>query len=445
MTIERDITATSSVGGDPYFSSVSMLLHGDGTNGAQNNTFLDSSSNNFTITRNGNTTQGSFSPFPLNGQAYSASVNGGSGYFDGVGDYLYTSGAGSFNAASGNWTIEGWMYCLSSTNNDSLIVGNKASNNFYITWIGTTFYLGDGGANTLIIGSAKPINQWFHIAVVKNGSTYTAYLNGSSIGSTTTSLASIALSDWQIGYLGGFSPARYTYGYISSLRVVAGTAVYTSNFTPPTSPLTAITNTSLLLNFTNAGIFDNAAKNDLETVGGAQVSTSVKKYGTGSMYFDGSGDYLSTPDKTQLQLGTGNFTIEFWVYFNSISGYQTIYDKGYNSSGGLLIQTGPGSGRLVVYSGAILIVETGTAATGTWVYYALVRNSSTLTLYRDGVSSGSTTITNNFNNTSSLFLGGSLGGGGYYLNGYIDDLRITKGVARYTANFTPPAQAFPNY
>jgi len=82
---------------DPYFYSVTSLLHGDGTNGAQNNTFLDSSTNNFTITRNGNTTQGSFSPF---------SQTGWSNYFDGSGDYLQvsTSSTTPFALGSGDFT-----------------------------------------------------------------------------------------------------------------------------------------------------------------------------------------------------------------------------------------------------------------------------------------------------------------------------------------------------
>jgi hypothetical protein len=79
------LSAAASVDGgaaaDPNFNQTTLLLHGDGTNGAQNNTFLDSSTNTFTITRNGNTTQGTFSPFSLpNGEW--------SNYFDGSGDYL---------------------------------------------------------------------------------------------------------------------------------------------------------------------------------------------------------------------------------------------------------------------------------------------------------------------------------------------------------------------
>lgn len=78
-----------------------------------------------------------------------------------------------------------------------------------------------------------------------------------------------------------------------------------------------MTNTSLLLNYTNGGVFDSTAKNVLETVGTAQVSTAEKKYGTGSLYFSGSGDYATLPPGPQFAYGTGDFTVEGWVYITA--------------------------------------------------------------------------------------------------------------------------------
>ena len=98
----RAAAGNSAGPSDPNFENVTLLLTGDGTNGAQNNTFLDSSTNNFTITRNGNTTQGTFSPF---------SQTGWSNYFDGSGDYLTTAtSASGFSFGTGDFTIEFWMY-----------------------------------------------------------------------------------------------------------------------------------------------------------------------------------------------------------------------------------------------------------------------------------------------------------------------------------------------
>jgi hypothetical protein len=98
--------------------------------------------------------------------------------------------------------------------------------------------------------------------------------------------------------IGAFSNApvgRPFSGYISCYQRIIGSGGFNatnSTITVPTAPPTAVANTSLLLNFTNAGIFDNTGKNNLETVADAQIDTSVKKYGTGSMEFDGTGDYL---------------------------------------------------------------------------------------------------------------------------------------------------------
>ena len=88
---------------DPYFNQTVLLLHGDGSNGAQNNTFLDSSTNNFTITRNGNTTQGTFSPF-------STQAGGWSNYFDGSGDYLTVADNTALDVEASDFTVEFFVY-----------------------------------------------------------------------------------------------------------------------------------------------------------------------------------------------------------------------------------------------------------------------------------------------------------------------------------------------
>jgi hypothetical protein len=194
--------------------------------------------------------------------------------------------------------------------------------------------------------------------------------------------------------------------------------------------------------------------NDLETVGNAQISTSVKKYGTGSMYFDGTGDGLYRPSSDLFNFGSGSFTIEFWMYLSSKTGYQTLVSYGYSpqATTGWLVQTGNGDGKPVFYkittstATAVATDAGSTVNTGQWYHIAIVKNGSTTTIYRDGTSVGSGSDTNTYSVTGNFYIGGGSGTGfdNFYLNGYIDDLRITKGVARYTANFTPPTAAFPN-
>ena len=117
----------SGAASDPYWANVSMLLHGDGTNAAQNNTFLDGSTNNFTVTRNGNTTQGSFNPF-VSTYPYAVATNGGSGYFDGTGDYLsIPSTSALIFPASGSFTVECWVY-LRATGVDQIMISSGIGN-----------------------------------------------------------------------------------------------------------------------------------------------------------------------------------------------------------------------------------------------------------------------------------------------------------------------------
>jgi hypothetical protein len=241
--------------------------------------------------------------------------------------------------------------------------------------------------------------------------------------------------------------AVYQEGYCGDVRVVKGTALYTTTFTPPTAPLTAISGTSLLLNYTNAGIYDATSKNDLETVGNAQISTTQSKFGGSSMYFDGTDDRLLAPTSPNLTFGTGDFTIEAWVnrstsgsviHFidfrgsnnagsNPVFYWQTnnfIYYTNENASGDNQIQT----------SNAI------TSSSG-WVHLAIVRFGTTLTVYVNGLASGSVTYSTNVLGGNPVTIANRFNNSGAY-TGYIDDLRITKGIARYTSNFTPPTTAF---
>jgi hypothetical protein len=276
------------------------------------------------------------------------------------------------------------------------------------------------------------------------------FVNGVLDG-TFTNAFNFTDSNCRIGANTNTTPAGIV-GYISNVRIVKGTAVYTSAFTPPTSPVTAITNTSLLLNFTNAGIYDAAVQNDLVTVGNAQVSTAVAKFGSSSMYFDGSGDYLTAPDNPIFTLGAGNWTIESWVYTGVSSGNQAIIGQ-CSSSGGA------NTGSFVLYASISgyprIMVGVGSnwqwAQSSTllplnqWVHLAGVRNGATVTIYVNGVSSGTYSISTNTINDSafSVAVGRTGEFNGEYLNGYIEDLRITKGYARYTSAFTPPTAPFP--
>jgi hypothetical protein len=421
----------------------------------QSNRFIDNSTNNFTITRNGDVSVQAFSPFNPTA-SWSAATYGGSGYFDGNGDYLQSANSTAFNLASNNFTIELWYYTASTGNQVLISAWNTTS--FEIIYYAGTLYCQANATAPRLTTTTWPLNQWNHIAYVRSGNTHSAFLNGVRFATTTDSqsIPNVNAGPTVGARQDGTLPFS---GYIASARIVNGTAVYdptSSTLTVPTAPLTNITNTSLLLNFTNAGIYDATSKNDLETVGNAQISTAISaKWGSGSMYFDGNGDGLYRPNTDLLNLGTGNFTIEFWLNFSSKTGYQTIASFGYTpiASTGWLIQTGNGDGKAVFYSTTapstttVIATDTGaTVNTGQWYHVAIVRNAGTTTIYRDGTSVGSGSDSTNYSSSTAVFYtggGSNTGFNNYYLNGYLQDVRITKGIARYTANFTAPTAAFP--
>jgi hypothetical protein len=675
---------------DPLFDYTTLLLQGDNVSGSsQNNVFVDSSTNNFLITRNGNTTQGSFSPF---------SATGWSNYFSGSNDHFTTPSSAFFDLnTSTDWTIEGWFYptSFSASNNVLLYCGSATNNKVVIATIGasgTLYYLLNG--STAIAGTLAPtLNAWNHIALVKSGTTTTLWLNGASLGTTTSAptagnkafiFATDAGSAYYAGYMsnvrvakgiavytsafspptsplgvtsggqnppsgsqtvllscqsnrfvdvtgnsvitvaGGtpsaqaFSPfapqyqytptitggsgyfdgttdylsiarnsvffpaantdftfeawiyptatpgaqgaiivgageygldsdwdldinsslqlamymnsspatsyrnttttvrlnawnhvaasrsgtgsnnlkvfvngvgqsfttnqttvgtgtrnltigadqngdeANYT-GYISGLRLINGQGIYTADFTPPTAPPTTTSggvtasNTVLLINFTNAGILDGTMKNDLETLGNAQVSTSIVKYGSGSMSFDGTGDYLQIQPNPAIAnnfvFGTGDFTIEAWVYPNSLSAAQDIctYRKdspATNSDIGFDIYVGASnaSNEAAIYSSTTKYAVTGwSLVAGQWQHIAFVRSNGYLLFFVNGLQIGSPVAANvSVNNAATWYMiVGTYTAASRNFNGYIDDLRITKGIARYTRNFIPPQVALP--
>jgi hypothetical protein len=414
---------------------------------AQSNRFIDNSSNAYVLSLNGSPRVTPFSPFPIT-TAYDTSVNGGAGYFDGTGDYLSSSSTSIGNFGTGDFTVEYWINPSSLGQRNHVDFRGTAGSGgaFRIGSLSTNDKIVAGWdlSDIQLISTTTPnLNSWTHIAVTRSGTTCRLFING-VLEATTTSSYSIPDSGIIVGAYRGTS--NYYIGYFSSLRIVKGTAVYTSAFTPPTAPLTAITNTSLLCNFTNAGIFDNTGKNNLETVGDAQIDTTTKKYGTGSMEFDGNGDWLLIPDSPDLKLGTGNFTIEFWVYLAS-------GDTG--SARGLVAKGGASTGWLVSLDSSQKVVFTyttstitssGAITTNAWNHIAVVREgtgSNQTKIYIGGTNDGTGTVSTDFTQTEVMYIGANRTAGNP-MKGFIDDLRVTKGIARYTANFTPPTAAFPD-
>jgi hypothetical protein len=172
------------------------------------------------------------------------------------------------------------------------------------------------------------------------------------------------------------------------------------------------------------------------------------------MEFDGTGDRLIIPPTQDLDLTTGDFTVEAWIYTNTIAAGVAVF--AYRGSTAVTLSTDiqwsmyrNGSSLIVrPYSSTTdYTINIGTIAANTWYHVAFTRSGSTFRGFLNGTVSATTqTISGSLNNnaTWSGSIIGSMTEGvvdrGF--NGYIDDLRITKGVARYTSNFTPPTLAF---
>jgi len=425
----------------------------------QSNRFVDNSASPLTLTITGSPSVQAFGPFAPALQ-WTPDVVGGSGYYDGSGDYLtYAPGAG-VAFGTGDFTVEFWIYPLTSISQVYLMDARNSGQtsswaigfNLNNTGAGQfTFFNGVAGAAYNESSQSCVLNQWNHCVVVRSGTTFSMFTNGTRVFTTTNSTN--FSSSQTLSYIArgqGTGSEFYYTGYMVSNRIVKGTAVYSpsaTTLTVPTIPLTAITNTQLLLGCTNAGIYDGKMANNLETVGNAQVATSPVKYGSGSMYFNGS-SAITARLSDFFSFGTGDFTIEAWIYITT-TGTGTIIDARSADVINAYIFNATSANKLqFIYGSSLSIVSTTVLSNNIWTHVAVCRANGVIRIFVNGVVDATTaTYTSAINAASFAAIGGGRSSGsdavtGYYFNGYIDDFRISK-VARYIANFTPPQQALP--
>lgn len=453
---------------DPFYNNVSLLLHCNGSNASTN--FIDNSGSPKTVTANGNA------------QISTAQWKFGdsSGYFDGSGDILSISGSQDF-VLTNNFTIEGWVYIDStmvSSRPDNLkifiFVGWNTGNTpqFYV--VGTTTTAGTGigfydSTNDFQVAVTIPKDQWVHLAFVRTSSIIYGFVNGtrytiaSSYSTTigTTNNVVIAGNPNQVA-----NYYSYLKGYMDDIRITNGIARYTTNFTPPRLAFADsgpnfdpyYDQVTLLLPFNGANastsFIDNSkTANIISVTGNTQISTAQSKFGGSSVYFDGNIDWLSLPS-TNINFQSSDFTIEFWIYRTS-NALGTAFSMARDQSG-----TGYGPVRLDFTTSltvrpligdsnntgwASTATGTATIALNTWGHYALVKSGTTITQYINGVLDLTlTSMPATFSDVSrDVTIGYNNSTDGQYLTGYLDDFRITKGVARYTTNFTPPVRPNP--
>ncbi|NDE15600.1 hypothetical protein EBZ80_11790 [bacterium] len=445
----RSTTAAAPPSGTP----ASLLLRFDGN-------YDDSSPNQLTI----------YGDATLNGTIKKYGI--GSATSDGNGQYLTTS-AEAFNFGTGDFTIEWWQYidAVSLGSNQQAIWGNgRAATvaNGMCCYIQSS---GPGGTNTLVVdgkvggvwqnpmlhASAPFIGQqWQHCAVTRHGSTYKLWVDGLEQSSFTDSgtlewpnVASASIFS-VAGDAGEFVSSGVA-AYIDDLRITNGLAIYTGPFIPPASPLAAYATpapvereASLLINFDGSFADESANGLTLTPVGSPAISAAEKRFGSGSLLLDGS-SHLAGP---HIDLSVGDCTIEFW--FKALNGgggqYATFFNNYVEAESATLGGFGiyfnlysPGSGYIGVWASDNIVMSESAYDDGGWHHVALTKSGSYCTLYVDGVADGSGNASQAFSVAGAGFrIGSDQPGINSQFQGYIDDLRIVKGLAVYTGPFIPP-------
>ena len=447
-------------------STVPLTTTSQGANSAnvslltfQNNRLIDNSPKGYTLTPSGNTSVSKFSPFGKE-LAYDTTVYSGSYFFDGTGDYL-TVPLSHFLPPLNTYTIECWIYPTAlplSTNAAHLYQVSNANVTNYGSLLLELYGTGNirfqvrpstGGSNILITSSSTVSrNTWSHVAVSVSAGSATLYINGTSVGTGSVVVLDNTQTFCSIGYLNnGATTGIVAYnGYITDLHVVKGTALYPSAFTPPTTPITLTANTALLLGAASAnasGIIDRSMMGNIDVIGNSRASTTQKKFGNTAIYFDGSGDYLRIQNSgnQQFTFGTGDFTIDGWLYASTVAaGFRTICTTRTSAADTTAgrFSFGLSAAALQFYSGSASVVSAGTVVANTWTHFAVTRSSGSMRLFLDGTQVGSTTSFTNYLSHDQTFFVGDNPALTESWNGFIDELRVTKGYARYVANFTAP-------
>jgi|GEM_PF-670403 prepilin-type N-terminal cleavage/methylation domain-containing protein len=348
---------------------------------------------------------------------------------------------------TGDFTVETWAYPLISSN--QIIFGHSSQNvqMFRLNEgvVGRlSFFLNGTQVFSATSAGISP-NNWYHLAITRSENTTRMFVNGVQVGANNNSWT----GTFKVNMIGlNWFGSSYT-GYIDDFRITKGVARYAFNFTPPSvelanndyvttnpTPTATSSNVSLLMNCNEfpLGFIDSSGyQRKIKVEQGTPVYTTVQsKFGGSSCYFPG-GSRVNFSDTPELELN-GDFTIETWAYPLS-SADQIMAGHSIQNVQMFRLNNG-GTGRLSFFlNGTQVFSSTAAGITSNnWHHLAISRAGNTTRMFVNGVQVGS-----NNNSWTGAFKINSIGGSwvGSY-NGYIDDFRITKGVARYLSNFTPP-------
>ena len=431
----------------------------------------DLTSNQYPIQNSGTCGTERVSPFDYVG--YDIALNGGSVYFDGNGDQLQAANSADLDPSSGDMTWEFWMYPTTGNSNSTVacrwhvtqgrswLIYSYASGN-----IGITFFV---GGTQYGVGYTQNLRyRWNHVAIVKNATDNTTkvWLNGRL--KNTTSYGSSSWRDstgpMSIGFNLDNAPTNWYYGGFIQDFNITQRALYTDSEIPvPTSPVTLDSDCKISTGSNRHWLYDIAKGTEVSTSGVIITNAGAKWTQEAAIYMDAANDYIEVP-YNDLSIGTEDFTCEAWINPTEGTGGHFVHAAGWNEGNNqgywMYVVNSTKSMRLYASNGSWnnmpLVAQSSSNVwtAGTWQHVAFCRDNGVLKLFVNGTEDSDFTTTY----TASLALvglGGSKAGqgaeprgiigvriadGGLYDGyvGYIQDFRLTKGVSRYSANFTPP-------
>lgn len=439
----RLLRPTAGAAPCPY--PASLLLHFDGN-------FTDSSPNALTVTANGDAAT-STAQSKFGGYSFSSDGSADSGL-------IVTSDGTSASSAltlSADFTIE-FFIRFNSLDATQALVQTKwtGSENAVAIWHHagwpntiSAWVKTHSGEEPLLVSSSITTGQWYHVAFQRSGNVFSLFIDGVESATATASLT-ISEPVAAIGCYVESVPVGTFYlpadAFMDELRITNGLAVYDCAFIPPTAPLSACVTpvptsreASLLLHFD--GNFTDSSPNGLTVTanGDAATSTAQSRFGGASLLLDGTGDSCLSASSSAFAFD-GPFTIEAWIYAVSWPSYCWLCD--FRNSGDFTF--GFGSGAFYPYFGGTDHGAAGTALpTGQWVHIAFVYDGNQCRMYADGVLYRTVNESGMTQAACSVAIGSRYTQGTEFFDGYIDDLRIVKGLAVYKGPFTPPTAPLP--
>lgn len=376
--------------------------------------------------------------------------NGASALFDGTGDYLSVGSHSDFSFGTGDFTVEFWVRHAAINDQQIYIDFRSATTDHFVFYVRSDNKLEYYDGNTYTSTVTMAASTWYHLAVVRSGTSLKIYRDGTEVISATNSTALSAQNCFiGIDYLA--TSANSMNGHIDEIRV-SNIARYTAAFTAPTLQFSNDANTRLLLHCdgTDASTYfeDDSGLTRRRTITAnynAQISTAQSKFGSSSLLFDGAGDSITITPTADFAFANQDFTVEFWARWTSLSGNQNIMDfRPFNANGPYMNLGFYNGNTLYSYVNSNFLIQGAvTISTNTWYHVAISRSGTSTRLFFNGTQVSTTATDSNVYRAAVVSFGDSsaLPNNIYGFPGYLDEIRVSKS-ARYTANFTPSTTAF---